>query len=61
VPISARSSWLAEDARSGWPFKLAPSPSAALHTRPESGSTTAPASGTPSRVTATETEYQGNP
>ena len=47
--------------REALPSQVAPSPSPALHTRPEAGSTTAPASDRPSRTAATETAYQGSP
>jgi hypothetical protein len=47
--------------RSGRPSQVAPAPRAALHSLPDAGSATAPASETPSRVAANDTAYQGSP
>ena len=46
---------------SGTPSHVAPAPRAALHSRPEDGSATAPATLTPCRVAPTDTVYQGSP
>ncbi|OLT15487.1 hypothetical protein BJF78_02115 [Pseudonocardia sp. CNS-139] len=61
MPSSESARSVAPDTRSGRPSHVAPPPSAALHSRPDAGSATAPATDRPSRTAASEIAYQGRP
>ena len=63
--FSSNPSWISSSAapetRSGAPSQVAPPPSAALQSRPDTGSITAPATEMPSCTAANDTAYQGIP
>ncbi len=61
MPRSESRTSVSRDTRSGFPSRVDPAPSAALHNRPDSGSITAPATDTPSCTAASEIAYQGSP